>query len=430
MRLLLRGGRVVDPASGTDARLDVLVEDGRIAAVGALPAAGGGTELDVAGLVVCPGFIDMHVHLREPGQAWKETIAAGTRAAARGGFTAVACMPNTSPVNDCRAVTDGIRAEAERSGVVAVHPIACVTRGQLGRELVELERLVEAGVRAFSDDGKPVASALALRDALVRARRLDVAIVDHCEDPDLVAGGAVHDGPVAERRGLRGRPGIAEDLLVQRDILLAEETGGHVHVAHLSTGRSAGFVREAKRRGAAVTCEVTPHHLILTDAAVDGHGADAKVNPPLRPEADRRRLLEELAAGTIDAIATDHAPHHADEKALGLDQAPPGIVGLETAVPLCLDRLVHGGVIGLGRLVELFTTGPAGILRLERGRLRPGAAADLTLLDLERRTVVDPSQFASLGRNTPFAGWVLRGAAVMTIVAGRIVHDSLRSPRA
>jgi dihydroorotase len=421
--MLLRGARVVDPASGLDEVADVRIEDGRIAEVGRDLAAGDGPVLDLAGRVVCPGFLDMHVHLREPGQEWKETVETGTRAAAAGGFTGVACMPNTVPVNDSRSVTELIVAQARLRGAVAVHPIGCVSKGQAGKELAEMGDMVDAGAVAFSDDGKPVASAQLMRRALEYSRIFDVPIIDHCEEPSLVDGGVVHEGRVSTRLGLKGWPGVAEDVMVMRDILLAEYTGGHVHVAHMSTGRSAEFVREGKRRGARVTCEVTPHHIALTHAAVEGYDTDAKMNPPLRPEEDRVALLEALADGTVDAIATDHAPHHADEKCVEFSAAPFGVVGLETAVSICLDRLVHGGVLPLPRLVALFTTGPAGVLRLRTGTLARGADADVTVLDLDREVEVSPSAFLSKSRNTPFAGMRLRGAPVLTIVGGRVIHD-------
>jgi dihydroorotase len=333
-------------------------------------------------------------------------------------------MPNTVPPIDSRSVTDTVVAEAKEHGVVAVYPIGCVSKGQRGEELAEMADMVEAGARGFSDDGKPVHSSGLMRRALEYSRIFDVPIIDHCEDPGLVAGGQVHEGEVSTRLGLPGWPSVGEDVMVQRDLLLAEYTGGHVHIAHLSSGRSAGFVRDAKARGTRASCEATPHHLFLTDEAVLGFDTDAKMNPPLRTEEDRQALLRALADGTVDAIATDHAPHHPDEKAVEFCRAPFGIVGLETAVALCLDRLVHGGVIDLPRLVELFTSGPARVLRLPCGTLAPGAAADVTVLDLRKTTRVDPGRFRSKSRNTPFAGWKLRGAPVLTIVGGRIVHDA------
>jgi dihydroorotase len=424
VKLLLKNARVVDPAAGIDGAHDVLVEDGRIARVSTRIESEGATTHDLAGLCVCPGFIDMHVHLREPGQEWKETIATGTRAAARGGFTGVACMPNTQPPIDSRSVVEFVLAQAREHGAVPVYPIGCVSKGQAGVELAEMGDMAVAGARGFSDDGKPVASAGLMRRALEYSRIFDLPVIDHCEEPTLVAGGVVHEGEVSTRLGLAGWPGVAEDVMVQRDILLAEYTGGAVHVAHLSTGRAADLVRRAKEAKIRVTCEVTPHHIALTHEAVAGYDTHAKMNPPLRPESDRRALLEAIADGTVDAIATDHAPHNADEKCVEFSRAPFGVVGLETAVSICLDRLVHENVIGLPRLVELLTVGPASVLRLKKGSLRPGDDADITVLDLERPFVVDPEAFASKSVNTPFGGWTLRGGPVMTIVGGRIVHDA------
>ena len=424
MSLLLKNARVVDPASGLDAPRDVLVVDGRVARVAASIPAGEAAVLDLAGLVVCPGFLDMHVHLREPGHEWKETIATGTRAAAAGGFTGVACMPNTEPPIDSRSVVEFVLAQAREHGVVPVYPIGCVSKGQEGQELAEMGDMAIAGARGFSDDGKPVASAGLMRRALEYATIFDLPVIDHCEEPTLVAGGVVHEGAVSTRLGLAGWPGVAEDVMVQRDILLAEYTGGHVHIAHMSTGRAAELVRRAKAAGIRVTCEVTPHHLVLTDEAVAGYDPDAKMNPPLRAEEDRERLLAALSDGTVDAIATDHAPHHADEKCVEFSRAPFGVVGLETAVSIGLDRFVRGGRVDLSRFVSLMSTGPARVLRLNKGSLAPGADADITVLDLERRVRVEPEEFRSKSANTPFSGWSLTGAPVMTLVAGRIVHDA------
>jgi len=423
VKLLLKGGRVIDPASGTDRPLDVLIEDGKIVRLEPKIPDSEGEMLDLSGLIVCPGFIDMHVHLRQPGQEWKETIATGTQASAQGGFTAVACMPNTLPVNDCRAVTESILLESNANGAVRVYPIGCVTKGQAGEQLAEMEDMASAGAIAFSDDGMPVRSSLMMRRALEYSRTLDVPVIDHCEDHELVDGGVMNEGDVSTRLGLKGWPSVAEDVMVQRDILLAEYTGGHVHIAHMSTARSAEFVRVGKQRKVRVTCEVTPHHLLLTDMAVGDYDTNAKMNPPLRAETDRVGLLEALADGTVDAIATDHAPHHPDEKTVEFSCAPFGVVGVETAVSLCLDRLVVAGVIDLSRMVELFTCGPADVLQLDKGKLAVGVDADITVLDLERRVTVDCEKFASLGRNSPFAGWELKGQPVLTLVGGRIIHD-------
>lgn len=421
---LLKGGRVVDPATGLDEILDVLIEDGKITRVGSGETPDGAEVTELDGLVVCPGFLDMHVHLREPGQEWKETIASGTRSAAAGGFTAVACMPNTTPVIDSRAVTEMILGEARNSGVVRVYVIGCVTQGQQGKYLAEMEDMQRAGAVAFSDDGMPVESSQMMRKALEYSRIFDLPIIDHCEDCALVDGGVIHEGEVSTRLGLKGWPGVAEDQMVQRDIQLAEYTGGHVHIAHLSTGRSADLVRDGKRRGVKVTCEVTPHHLTLTDQAVGDYDTNAKMNPPLRAESDRDALLKAIADGTVDAIATDHAPHHVDEKTVEFSIAPFGIVGLETAISICLDQLVRPGIIDLARMIELFTTGPSDVLRIKANRLAKGAVADITILDLDRQYTCQPDTFVSKSGNTPFGGMKFSGAPVMTIVGGEIVYDN------
>jgi dihydroorotase len=423
VKLLLKNGRLIDPAQGIDGKLDLLLERGKIARVGKGIKAGGAKVLDLSGMVVCPGFIDMHVHLREPGQEWKENIESGSRSAAAGGFTAVACMPNTDPVNDSRSITEFILKQAKAYGAVNVYPIGCVTKGMEGKQLAEMGDMMDAGACAFSDDGKPVHSSQMMRKALEYSQIFDVPIIDHCEDCALVDGGVMHEGEYSTRLGLKGWPGAAEDNMVQRDILLAEYTGGHVHIAHLSTARSLGFVKVAKRRKLRVSCEVTPHHLTLTDEAISTYDTDTKMNPPLRSSKDLKALLRGLADGTVDAIATDHAPHLPDEKCVEFAKAPFGVIGLETAVPVCLDRLVHKKVIGLPRLVELFTTGPARVLRLDKGTLAEGADADVTVLDLDRLTTITPESFQSKSRNTPFKEWTLRGTAVMTVVGGRVVHD-------
>ena len=422
MKLLLKNGRVIDPASGLDAKRDVLIEKGKIAKIAASIAAADAKTIDCAKLVVCPGFIDMHVHFREPGQEWKETVDTGCAAAAAGGFVGVACMPNTVPVNDSRPVMELIQAAAEEQAV-HVWPIGCVTKAQAGKELAEMGDMFEAGAVAFSDDGKPVYSSLVMRKALEYSKVFGVPIIDHCEDHVLVDGGVVHEGEVSTRLGLRGWPGVAEDLMVQRDILLAEYTGGTVHIAHASTARAVDFVRVGKRRKIRVTCEVTPHHLVMTDEAVLGYDTNTKMNPPLRSKTDMKALRKALADGTIDAIATDHAPHRCDEKCVEFALAPFGIIGLETAVPVCLDRLVRSGVIDLPRFVELLTTGPAGVLNLDRGTLAVGAPADITVLDTERSVTIHADAFESKSSNTPFDGWEATGTNVITIIGGRIVDD-------
>ncbi len=424
MSLLIRGGRVVDPATGTDGAFDVLIEGPRIALVGrGLPAAPGTRVIDASGLVVAPGFIDMHVHLREPGQTDKETIETGARAAAHGGFTTVCAMPNTSPVNDRPAVTKEILGRAA-SAAVRVLPFGSLTLGQEGRELSDMSALAAAGAAAFSDDGRCLQNAKLMRRAVETARDLGVLISDHCEDRSLFEGGLMHEGAVSARLGWPGIPAEAEDLMVARDIILAEALGAGVHIAHLSTRGSAALVRAAKARGVRVSAEATPHHLVLTDAEIEkARDPRLKVNPPLRSEDHVRALLEAVADGTIDVFATDHAPHTAAEKAAGFAAAPFGMTGLETAVPVLLDRLVRTGLLPLDRFIRMCSTRPAELLRLAgKGRIEAGADADLTLLDLDAERTVRTSEFASKGRNTPFEGWTLRGTAAMTIVRGTIAY--------
>jgi dihydroorotase len=421
--ILLRGGRVVCPSEGHDGRLDVLLDDGRIAAVAARLDAPAARTVDCRGLVVVPGLIDMHVHLREPGYEAKETIRTGVRAAVRGGFTTVCAMPNTRPVNDRRETTEWILAEARRAGLANVLPIAAVTRGSAGEDLVDIRDLVAAGAIAFSDDGRPVESDSIMRRALQEAEAAGSLVIDHCEVRSLAANGVVNDGPVAARLGVPGIPRASEDRSTARDIALARETGARVHIAHVSTSGAAAAIAEARRSGVRVSAEATPHHLLLTDAALASRDPDCKMNPPLRSASDVAALVEALRTGVVDAIATDHAPHTAAEKARGLLEAPFGIVGLETAVSLVLDRFVAAGIISIGRFVDLLSANPARLLGLARkGRIAVGADADLTVLDPDLPVTVDKDLFESKGRNTPFQGWKLRGAPVMTIVGGRIVY--------
>jgi len=428
MRLVLKGGRVIDPSQGLDEPLDVLIEDGHVKKLGNRLDTRGGRTIDVRGRLVCPGFIDLHTHLREPGREDKETIATGTRAAAAGGFTAVCAMPNTDPVNDRAGITRAILDRARALGVVRVHPIGAITRGSQGEELAEYGDLREAGCVAVSDDGRPVASARVMRRALEYARAFDLTVIDHCEEPSLSQNAAMNEGTVATLLGLRGAPAVAEAMVVERDVLLAELVGGKVHIAHVSAAASVEAVRRGKARGVRVTAEATPHHLLLTDQAVKDSGYDTatKMNPPLRSESDRQALIEGLRDGTIDCIATDHAPHTVDDKKVEYDQAAFGIVGLETAVALCLDRLVGGGLLDLPQLVSLLSTRPARVLGLPGGSLGPGSPADVTVLDLGRRVKVDPSRFESKGRNTPFGGWSLKGGPALTIVGGRVVWAAPR----
>jgi dihydroorotase len=427
-RLLLKGGRVIDPAQGLDGTLDVMIADTTIEEVGPRVQPRGAQVLDMKGLVVCPGFIDIHTHLREPGREDKETIATGTRAAAAGGFTAVCAMPNTDPVNDTAGITRAIVEKARAEGAVRVYPIGAITRGQKGEELAEYGDLKEAGCVAVSDDGHPVASARVMRRALEYAKAFDLVVIDHCEEPTLAEKACMNEGAVSTALGLRGVPAAGEVIMVERDVLLAELAGGRVHIAHLSAAASVDAVRRGKARGVRVTAEATPHHLFLTDEAVreTGYDTNTKMNPPLRSEADRQAVLAGLLDGTIDCIATDHAPHTIDDKKVEYDQAANGVVGLETAVALCLDRLVGAGLVELPHLVVLLSANPARVLALPGGTLAPGSPADVTVLDLAKKRQVDPTRFESRSRNTPFGGWILKGWPAMTIVAGRVAWKEAR----
>ncbi len=421
--ILLRGGRVVDPTSGVDGLFDVLIDGGRIAVVGPRIEAAAERTIDVRDRVIVPGLIDMHVHLREPGYEAKETILTGVRAAVRGGFTTVCAMPNTRPVNDRREITTAILAEGRRAGLANVLPVAAVTRGSDGRELVDITDLVEAGAIAFSDDGRPVMDSRVMRQALRAAEAAASLVIDHCEDRPLAEGGAVNEGPASARLGLPGIPAAAEEVVVARDVILAEADRTRVHIAHLSTAGGVRMVGEAKARSVRVSAEATPHHLILSDEALGARDTDLKMNPPLRSPADVAALVDAVRTGVVDVIATDHAPHTAEEKARDFLGAPFGVVGLETAVSLVLDRFVASGLIPLARFVELLSINPARLLGLSsKGRIAAGADADLTVLDLEKPVTVDRNKFASKGRNTPFDGWTLRGGPVMTIVGGRIAY--------
>ncbi len=422
--LLIHGGRMIDPAQGLDGSFDLLIEDGTVTRVGAgIEPPSGCERLDAAGRVVVPGLIDIHVHLREPGQESKETVARGAAAAAAGGFTAVACMANTDPVNDSRLVTELILGAAARAGLARVYPIGAISKGLSGEELAPFGQLAEAGCVAFSDDGRPVSNADLMRRALEYSQHFGLTIVQHAQDLDLSGDGVMHEGVASACCGVPGIPGAAEDVMVARDLVLLEEYGGRYHVAHISTRRSLELVRQAKRRGLAVTCEVTPHHLLLSDRSVVESGLDArwKMQPPLRSDGDVGALLEGIADGTVDAIATDHAPHTPDEKSLELQSAPFGVVGLETSLALGLDRLVATGRIPLARLIDLMSTGPARVLGLPGGSLAPGAPGDVTVIDLDREQDVVAARFASKSRNTPFEGWKLRGSAIATVVGGRVV---------
>ncbi len=423
-RLLVRNGRVIDPAQGLDQVFDVLIEDGRIARLGEdLQRGAEIPEFDAHGLIVAPGFIDLHAHLREPGFEYKETIETGCLAAAAGGFTAVCCMANTSPVNDEPAVTRYIMEKAQRAGAVRVYPIGALSKGCQGDELAEVGEMVQAGAVAISDSPVPVANPLLLRRALEYCLSFDVPIIVHPQDEVLSDRGVMNEGRVSTRIGLRGMSAAAEELVVARDILLAGYTGGRLHLGHLSTAGSVEAVRAAKSRGSKVTCEVTAHHFSLIDEDVAGSNYDPqwKMNPPLRTDADRRAIIEGLVDGTIDAVVSDHAPHHHDEKEMDFADAPFGISALETAVSLALDRLVRPGIIEISALIRLMSVAPSKIVGVPGGCLEVGSPGDLTILDLEKILTVDPDAFVSKGRNTPFGGVTLQGGPAATVVGGRVV---------
>jgi dihydroorotase len=422
--LVIRGGRVVDPSQKLDAVLDVLLADGLVAGVGEnLDAPEGAETVDASGLVVAPGLIDVHVHLREPGQEHKETIRSGARAAAAGGFTTVVAMPNTDPPIDNPASVGFVLAEGLRAGGARVYPTGCITVGQAGEQLTEFGELMAAGAVAVTDDGRPVSSAGMLRMALEYALAFDLPVAVHEEELTLARGGSMNEGIIATRLGLTGIPNEAEDVMIARDLMLAELTGGRLHVQHVSTRRGVRLIREAKSRGVRVTAEATPHHFTLTDAAVEAYRTDAKMNPPLRSEADRQAVRQGVSDGTLDVIATDHAPHHYDEKEQAFEDAPNGIVGLETSLGLSYTELVGTGLLDLSALIDRMSCAPARSMGLQRmiGSLAPGYYADVTLIDPRIEWTVDPAAFLSLSRNTPFGGRALRCRAVRTVVGGRTV---------
>ncbi|MGH9720209.1 MAG: dihydroorotase [Bryobacteraceae bacterium] len=421
MRLLIKGGRVIDPASNFDRVADVAIEDGRIAAVGPDLDAAGAERVDAAGLIVAPGFIDMHVHLREPGIEHAESIETGSRAAAAGGFTSVCCMPNTVPVNDNATVTSYIVDRARQFAIVNVFPIGAITKGSAGDELAAFASMKNAGIVAVSDDGRPVMNARVMRRAMEFACSLDLPVIDHCEDLNLSAGGDMHEGLVSTRLGLRGIPASSEDVMVARDILLAQTTGARYHVAHISARNSVAMVAHARKLGIAVTAEATPHHFALTDERLTAYDSHFKMKPPLRTACDTGAVIEGVVSGAIDVIATDHAPHPGSEKMQEFEKCPFGILGLETAIGVTLEHLVHSGRISVRRMVELFTTGPERVLRLSRGTLAAGAPADVTIFGTDFEWTYDVDRSESKSRNSPFHGKIFRGGPVAAIVAGRIV---------
>jgi dihydroorotase len=423
VRLLIKNGRIIDPASGTDETLDILIADGKIVSVETRIESAGAPTIDASRLVVAPGFIDMHTHVREPGHEEKEDISSASRAAAKGGFTTICAMPNTNPVNDSRRVTEYIIVESRKRAIINILPIAAITKGLGGEELTDMADLAAAGAVAFSDDGRGVQNSRIMKQALDQAKRLNALVIDHCEDSSLSQGGVMNEGPTSFLLGLPGIPAAAEDIMVSRDIILAGAAGARVHIAHLSTRGAVDLVREAKRRKIQVTAEVTPHHLVLSESALEKRDPNLKVNPPVRSAEDVRALHEAIKEGVVDAFATDHAPHSPEQKEVGFTRALFGIDGLETAVSLLLDRLVSRQVIPLMRLVEMFSTRPAQILGLRgKGRISSGADADLTILNLHQEVTVDVRSLVSKSRNNPFDGWKLKGVPQMTIRDGRVVY--------
>lgn len=422
--ILLRGGRLVDPAQKIDETLDVLLADGKVAKVGSSLEAPEGARVEACdGRIVMPGLIDVHVHLREPGNEHKETIASGAMAAAAGGFTSICAMPNTDPVIDSPATVGFVAAAGRAAGFARVYPVGAISIGQKGEQLTEIGELVEAGAVAISDDGFPVMDSGLMRMALEYTQAFDIPVADHPEDLGLSGAGVMNEGLVSARLGLHGKPNASEDVHIARDLLVAELTGGHIHLQHVSTRLGVDLIRQAKERGVRVTAEATPHHLLLTDQAVDGYRTEAKMNPPLRTEADRMAVEHGFLDGTLGILATDHAPHHYDEKEQAFDDAPFGVVGLETALGLMLTRFVEPGTMTLETLVVRMSLEPARAFRLPGGTLAEGAPADVVVVDPKLEWTVDPALFRSKGHNTPFGGEVLRGKAVLTIVGGRSVYE-------
>lgn len=423
MKLLIKQGRLVDPAGNNGGIVDILIENGKVAVIGSDVQEPEAQVIDAHGLVISAGLVDMHVHLREPGFEYKETIETGCAAAAHGGVTSIACMPNTKPVIDTPELVAFVQEQAKKACGVCVFPIAAVSKGQLGKELTDAEALARAGVVAFSDDGVPVQDANLMRDALIKARRHQMPLLSHCEDAGMVCNYAVNEGVVSRRLGIPGRPAIAEDLMVMRDAMLAEETGSAVHICHVSTARSVEIVRRHKKRGVKITCETCPQYFTLTEDEVLAQGTMARVNPPLRTKADVEAIIAGLQDGTIDAIVTDHAPHSAEEKARPLTEAPSGMVGLETSLAVSLTALYHTGKMDLPTLLRKMTVDPARILGIDKGRLTIGSDGDVVIFDPDEEWVVDPEKFASKGRNTPFGGHCLKGRVKYTIVGGKVIYQ-------
>ena len=426
MTLLIRNGTIVDPSQKLKKKSDIALEKGRVIGFGKIRAKKSWQIVDASGWVVAPGFVDMHVHLREPGREDKETVLTGSRAAAAGGVTSIVCMPDSEPVNDNEAITHFVLERARRAGLVNVFPAGAITKGLRGEELAEVGEMVKAGIVAITDDANPVVNHQLMRRACEYAKVFDIPVIDHCAEPSLAARGHMNEGAMSTRLGLRGISRAAEEMDVARDIILSRITGARLHLAHISTQESLSWVRQAKSQGIQVTCEVTPHHFTLTDADILDYHTDFKVDPPLRTRKDVEAMLDGLADGTIDCIATDHAPQTRLEKETTFDEAAPGIIGMETAIPLSWEFLIRRGGISPTRLVELFSTNPNRILKLGRGTLQEGAIADITIIDPDCEVIVDASKFRSKSRNCPFDGWKLQGAPVMTIVKGRVVYQQAR----
>ncbi len=422
MKLLIKNGHVIDSVNGIDCVEDVLIENGKVTAIGNDLQNNGAEVIDAAGFVVSAGLVDIHVHLREPGFEYKETIETGCAAAARGGVTSIACMPNTKPVIDTPELVEFVRAQAAKACGINVLPIAAVSKGQLGKELTDAQALAKVKVAALSDDGVPIQDSNLMRNALIEAKRLNLPVLTHCEDAGMVCNYAVNEGKVSEKLGIPGRPAIAEELMIMRDAMLAEETGSAVHICHVSTARSVDIVRQYKKKGVRITCETCPQYFTLTEDEVLAKGTMARVNPPLRTPEDVQGIISGLLDGTIDAIVTDHAPHSAEEKARSLSDAPSGMVGLETSLAITLTALFHTGKMNLSDVLCKMTANPAQILGIEKGSLGIGCDADIVIFDPNEEWVVDSDRFASKGRNTPFGGVRLKGRVKYTVVNGKVIH--------
>jgi dihydroorotase len=422
--LRITNGRVIDPSQGLDQVTDLWIRGAHLLAVGPQSQYPATRTLDAAGKIVCPGLIDMHVHLREPGREEDETIATGTAAALAGGVTSVACMPNTEPALDSQAAAEFVYLQAERAGHANVFPVGAVTKGRRGEELAEIGGLVEGGAVAFTDDGSPVSSAEIMRRALEYCRMFDKAVLSHAEDLELTRGGVMNEGFESMRLGLRGMPAAAEEVMIHRDIELAELTGGRLHILHVSTAGGVELIRRGKQRGVRVSGEACPHHFTLTDSRLRTFDSNYKMSPPLRTEADVRALIDGLKDGTLEVIASDHAPHAPEKKMRELDQAPNGVIGLETLLPVCVLALIEPGHLTWPQLIEKLTVNPARVLSIDRGTLRPGAEADVTIIDPAAEWTIDPGRFRSKSRNCPYAGWKVRGRAWAVIVGGEIKVES------